>query len=364
MTAHQTTAGADVDVLVVGSGQAGLAIGWHLRQQRRTFLLVEAGPEVGHVWRSRWDSLRLFTPAEYDALPAVAFPAPAGSYPTKDEVADYLRSYATAFELPVRLNTTVARLTRDGQTFVAETTGGVITARQVVVATGPFQTPHVPDVATALDASITTLHSSQYRNPDQLPDGPVVVVGAANSGLQIALELAATRPVILAAGSRPPMLPQRVMGQDLFWWLTRTGALTKPADSLVARRMRRRGDLVIGTRPRDLARASITPRLRLTNVSGRSVHFADGTSTTPSSVVWATGYRPDYNWLDVPGVVDTAGNVRHTRGLTSQPGLAFLGLPWQHTRGSALLGFVQDDAAWLADALAAQSARPLAMASR
>jgi putative flavoprotein involved in K+ transport len=348
---------ADVDVLVVGAGQAGLALGWHLRQQQRSFLLVDAGPEVGHVWRNRWDSLRLFTPAEYDALPGSPFPAPAGTYPGKDDVADYLRGYASTFELPVRLNTRVTRLAQDADQFVVHTSTGTIAARQVVVATGPFQTPHTPAaIAAGLAADVVQVHSSGYRNPDQLPDGPTLVVGAANSGLQIALELAVTRPVTLAAGSQPPMLPQRVLGRDLFWWLTRTGALTKTADSHVARRMRRKGDLVIGTRPGDLARGGIAQRPRLTGAEGRRVWLADGTSCDVSTVIWATGYRSDYSWIDVPGILDHTGAVRHRRGLTSAPGLAFLGLPWQHTRGSALLGFVQHDAAWLATQLAAAPA--------
>lgn len=349
------TSVTDVDVLVVGAGQAGLALGWHLRQQQRSFLLVDAGPEVGHVWRDRWDSLRLFTPAEYDDLPGMPFPAAAGSYPTKDEVADYLRVYAATFELPVRLDTRVTRLQQHGNRYVAHTATGPVTARQVVVATGPFQTPHTPAVASGLADDVVQLHSSGYRNPAQLADGPALVVGAANSGLQIALELAATRPVILSAGSKPPMLPQRFLGHDLFWWLTRTGALTKTADSRIARRMRRKGDLVIGTRPRDLTRAGITQRPRLVGTDGPGAHFADGTTVEAATVVWATGYRPDYSWLDVPGVVDDSGHVSHSRGLTNQPGLAFLGLPWQHTRGSALLGFVKDDAAFLAGQLAGQA---------
>jgi putative flavoprotein involved in K+ transport len=346
----------DVDVLVIGAGQAGLALGWHLRQQQRSFLLVDAGPEVGHVWRSPWDSLRLFTPAAYDALPDLPFPAPADCYPGKDEVADYLCGYATTFELPVRLDTRVTRLRQDGGRYVADTSTRTVTARQVVVATGPFQTPHTPAVADRLADDVVQLHSSSYRNPAQLPDGPVLVVGAANSGLQIVLELAATRPVTLATGSTPPMLPQRFLGRDLFWWLTRTGALAKTGDSPIARRMRRTGDLVIGTRPRDLTRAGITRRPRLIGAEGHTARFADGTSCEIATVIWATGYRPDHSWLDLPGVLDDAGNVRPTRGLTTRPDLAFLGLPWQHTRGSALLGFVQHDAAWLAPQLAAQAA--------
>jgi putative flavoprotein involved in K+ transport len=340
-----------VDVLVIGAGQAGLAVGWHLRERGiRSLLLLDAGPEVGHVWRSRWDSLRLFTPAEYDALPGMPFPAPAGTYPTKDEVADYLRGYAAAFELPVRLNTRVTRLTKTGDTFHADTSSGPITARQVVIATGPFQTPVVPPLARHLAADVVQLHSADYRSPDQLPDGPVLVVGAGNSGLQIAAELAASRPVTVAVGTRPPMLPQRLLGRDLFWWLTRLGLITKTAHSRLARRLQKKGDLVIGTRWRDLTRLGIQARPRLDDVDLTTAMFADGSLTQVAAVVWATGFRPDYSWLDIPGAVvdDTLANER---GITAVPGLSIVGLPWLHTRGSALLGYVKDDAAWLASHL-------------
>jgi putative flavoprotein involved in K+ transport len=354
-----------VEVLVIGAGQAGLAVGWHLREQGvRSLLLLDAGPEVGHVWRTRWDSLRLFTPAEYDGLPGMPFPAPSGTYPTKDQVADYLRGYAAAFKLPVCLSTRVTRLSKTGDTFVAETSTGRVTARQVVIATGPFQTPVIPGMAAGLAADVVQVHSADYRHPDQLPNGPVVVVGAGNSGLQIAAELAATRPVAVAVGTRPPMLPQRFLGRDLFWWLTRLGLITKTADSRLARRMRKKGDLVIGTRWRDLARLGIQVRPRLDDVDLTTVTFADGSDTRVAAIVWATGFRTDYSWLDIPGaVVDDA--VANERGVTGVPGLSIVGLPWLHTRGSALLGFVKDDAAWLANHIgrqlvAARAQAPLA----
>lgn len=334
-------------VLVIGAGQAGLALGWHLRRRDAPFLLVDAGPAVGHVWRSRWDSLRLFTPAEYDGLPGLPFPAPAGTYPGKDQVADYLAGYAATFDLPVRLNTRVDRLSRNGDGFLAETSTGTVTAQQVVITTGPFQTPFIPPAAAGLAADVVQVHSSAYRNPDQLPEGTVLVVGAGNSGLQIATELAATRPVTVAVGSRTPMLPQRVLGRDLFWWLTRLGVMRRSADSPLSRRIRAKGDPVIGTRWRDLARLGVQMRPRLTGARERSAEFADGSSLSVAAVVWATGFRPDYSWIDVPGAV-VDGSVAHTRGVTPVPGLSVLGLSWLHTRGSALIGFVDDDAAWLA----------------
>jgi putative flavoprotein involved in K+ transport len=188
-----------LDVAIVGGGQAGLAIGYHLRTRGLSFEILDAGDNVGHVWRCRWDSLRLFTPAQYDSLPGLAFPAAPDTYPTKDQVADYLRSYAETFDLPVRLNTRVTTLRRDldHDGYLLATDTDTIRARTVVVATGPFQTPFIPPASAGLAGNVTQLHSSQYRHPGQLPDGPVLVVGGGNSGFQIACELAAERTVEL-----------------------------------------------------------------------------------------------------------------------------------------------------------------------
>jgi putative flavoprotein involved in K+ transport len=343
-----------LDVVVVGDSQAGLAMAWHLQRQGLDFVVLEAGPEVGHIWRSRWDSLKLFTPAQYDALPGMAFPAPADTYPTKDPVADYLQAYVAAFDLPVRLNAKVIQLRRreDG-TFEVRTAGAAYRARQAVVATGPFQVPFVPPMAAKLDPAVTQLHSAGYRNPHALPEGPVLVVGGGNSGFQIAEELAATRTVDLSIATRYPMLPQRLAGRDLFWWLTRLGLLRVTVTSRPGRRMSRR-DFVIGTNRRRLERKRVRFRPRLVDAEGRTVRFADHRLLEDVGVVvWATGYRPDYGWLQIPGVV-REGQVVHRRGVTEVPGLYFLGLSWQHTRGSALLGFVNDDAAYLAERIASR----------
>jgi putative flavoprotein involved in K+ transport len=351
--AQKDPAGGEVlDVVVVGGSQSGLAMAWHLTQQGRRFLVLEAGPEVGHVWRSRWDSLTLFTPSQYDALPGMAFPAPADTYPTKDPVADYLQAYATAFNLPVRLNARVTRVSRTDEGFEVRTAEDVVHARQVVVATGPFQVPFVPPQARGLDPSVTQLHSGDYRNPQALPEGPVLVVGGGNSGFQIAEELAATRTVDLSIATTYPMLPQRKAGRDLFWWLTRLGLLRVTVTSRPGRRMSRR-DFVIGTNRRRLEGKGVRFRPRLVDAEGRTVRFADHRLLEDVGVVvWATGYRPDYGWIDIPGVVGE-GHVVHRRGVTGVPGLYFLGLSWQHTRGSALLGFVDEDAAFLADRIQA-----------
>jgi putative flavoprotein involved in K+ transport len=205
----------------------------------------------------------------------------------------------------------------------------------------------VPPAAQGLDSSVTQLHSAEYRNSRALPPGPVLVVGGGNSGFQIAEELAtAGRQVDLSIGSKMPVLPQRFAGKDLFWWLARLGLLRVSVASRPGRRMSRR-DFVIGSSRRRLQAAGVRFRPAVAEADGRTVRLTDGTSLDVGTVVWATGYRPDYSWIDMPGVVRD-GTVIHRRGATAVPGLYFLGLSWQHTRGSALLGFVHDDAAYLA----------------
>jgi putative flavoprotein involved in K+ transport len=266
-------------------------------------------------------------------------------------LADYLQSYVTAFDLPVRLDARVTSLTRSDKGFEVRTADDTFHTRQVVVATGPFQVPFVPPAAQGLAPSVTQVHSVSYRNPEALPGGPVLVVGGGNSGVQIAEELAATRQVDLAIGERAPMLPQRLAGKDLFWWLTRLGLLRVTVDSRLGRRVSRR-EFIIGTNKRRLRKVGVRFRPRLVEADGRIVRFADGsTLDAVGVVVWATGYRSDYTWIHIPGAVEN-GRVVHRRGVTDIPGLYFLGLSWQHTRGSALLGFINEDAAYLADQIA------------
>jgi putative flavoprotein involved in K+ transport len=344
-----------LDAVIIGGGQAGLAMAWHLTQRELRPVVLEAASRVGESWRSRWDSLRLFTPAQYDALPGMPFPAAADTYPTKDPVGDYLERYAAELSAPVRLNTRATDLRRVGDLFEVGAASEVFRTARVVVATGPFQVPFVPAPAQKLDASVTQVHSAEYRNPLQLPDGPVLVVGGGNSGLQIAEELAASREVHVSVGENPPMLPQRIAGRDLFWWLTQSRLLRVPATSRLGRRVQARGEFVIGTSRRKLKRAGVQFRPRLVDADVHTVRFADGTSLDVGVVVWATGYRSDYSWIHLPDVVQD-GRVIHGRGVTDVPGLYFIGLSWQHTRGSALLGFVGDDAAYLAEQITGERA--------
>ena len=343
-----------LDVVVVGGSQAGLAMAWHLARHHLRFVVLEAGPEIGHTWRSRWDSLRLFTPTQYDALPGMAFPGPPDTYPGQDAVAGYLQDYAAAFDLPVRLNARVTKLGKTAEGFEIRTGDEVFRARQVVVATGPFQVPYVPSVAQRLDGSVAQLHSAGYRNPAALPPGPALVVGGGNSGFQIAEELAAaSRPVDLSIGAKLPVLPQRLAGRDLFWWLNRLGLMRVSLKSRLGRRMSSR-DFIIGGSRRRLQAAGVRFRPAEAAADGRTVRFAGGTTLDAGVVIWATGYRSDYSWIGIPGVV-AEGKVVHRRGVTDVPGLYFVGLSWQHTRGSALLGFVHDDAAHIAGRIAAHN---------
>jgi putative flavoprotein involved in K+ transport len=336
------------EVVVVGAGQAGLAMGHFLSRQKRRYMIVERAGSIASAWQERWDSLTLFTSRRYDSLPGLDFPGDPAGYPNKDEVTTYLEEYARRFELPVSLNTDVVRLgTGQSDGYVIETNRGTISAEQVVVATGPFQQPFLPAVATQLAPEIYQAHSVQYRRPSEVPEGTILVVGGGNTGFQIAEELSSTHDcVVLAVGSRQMPLPQRVLGRDLFWWLTKSRVIDKTVESRLGSRMRHR-DTLIGSSPRRLSRHGVTLKPRVIDAQGKTVRFEDGGELDADAVIWATGYRSDYSWLDVP-VIDAEGRIRHRRGVTDLPGLYFLGLYWQWTRGSALIGWVRDDAEYIA----------------
>ncbi|QJY50756.1 NAD(P)-binding domain-containing protein [Pseudonocardia broussonetiae] len=317
----------------------------------KDFVILDAADRVGASWDSRWDSLRLFTPAGHTALPGLPFPGPPDAYPGKDDVASYLRQYATHFDLPVHAGATVERLTLDPCTrgFVLTTSRGTIRAGRVVAATGPFQVPAVPRLGANLAPWVMQVHSSEYRNPAQLPAGRVLVVGAGNSGAQIATELAATHEVTLAVGTRQPSLPQQLAGRDLFFWLTRTHVMDITVGSRLGQRLATK-EALIGTRLRDVARLGVRLTGRLTAADGGTVSFTGSDRQQVDAVVWATGYRPDYTWLPAEAV-GADGWPLHRRGVSPVPGLGVLGLPWLHTRGSALVGWVGRDACWLAEQL-------------
>src|SRR3954471_6666922 len=225
------------DVVVVGGGQAGLAIGYHLAQQAQNFTILEAADQPAAAWRQRWDSLRLFTPVRYDSLPGKAFPGDPDTYPGREDVVDYLPGYAEHFELPVELASPVHSVQRVDGRYLVETDGRSYEADRVVIATGPFQVPRTPSIADGLAPWVVHFHSSEYRVPGGIPPGPVLVVGGGNTGFQIAAELTSTHEVHLSIGSRQKPLPQRVLGRDLFTLLDRLGVMQKSGDTRIGRRL-------------------------------------------------------------------------------------------------------------------------------
>jgi putative flavoprotein involved in K+ transport len=345
--------GEHYEVAVIGAGQAGLAIGHFLARRRRRFAILERASEIAPAWRRRWDSLTLFTPRRYSALPGLPFPGDPDGYPTRDEVIAYLERYAKTFELPIELDSDVKELDRGGDgRFGLERDGRTVTADQVVVATGPFQIPYVPKLAERLADDVFQTHAVGYRRADEVPPGTAVVVGGGNTGFQIAKELSATHKVALSVGSRQTPLPQRLLGRDLFWWLTKMRILDKTVESRLGRKLSTR-ETLIGSRARELERHyGVELKPRLVDVDGRTLRFQDAGALDVDAVIWATGYRPDYSWIKLP-IFDDDGHPRHRRGMTDVPGLYFVGLTWQYTRGSALIGWVKDDAEFIAEQIAA-----------
>jgi putative flavoprotein involved in K+ transport len=337
------------EVVVVGGGQAGLAIGRLLADQGRDFTILEAAATPAAAWRERWDSLVLFTPVRYGSLPGKPFPGDPDHYPTRDEVVAYLEEYAR--DLPVALDSRVTAVRQAGDGYVVELEDRSYEADQVVIATGPFQIPVVPAIASGLDPEVVQLHSTEYRNPDVLPSGRVLVVGGGNTGFQIADELVASREVHPAIGSRQTPLPQRILGRDLFRYLEALGLMRKSVETRLGSRLQHR-ETLIGSTPRGLRRRGVRLHPRAVGASGTEVTFSDGERLSVDAVVWATGYRVDHSWIDAP-VFDDSARARHRRGVTPAPGLYFLGLQWQYTRGSALLGWVKDDARHIAEQIAA-----------
>lgn len=351
--------------IVIGGGQAGLAVGYHLKRRRLPFVILDENDRIGDAWRKRWDSLRLFTPCRYDGLPGRRFPGPASSYPTKDEMAAYLEAYARAFELPVRTGTRVDKLLRVGDGFEVLSGGRALPAGNVVVATGAYHKPRIPPFAHELDEKILQLHSREYRSPSQIPPGGVLVVGAGNSGAEIALDLASRHRIWLsgrdtgqepaAAGTRAHRLFARVM------WFLATRVLTVATP--FGRKVRDhfldppRGIPLGRVRRKDFARAGVERVPRVAATRGGAPVLDDGTVLTEiATVVWCTGFVPDYDWIDIP-LPDHNGVPLHDRGVvTSCPGLYLMGLPFLYSLSSVLVGGVGRDAAHIVDHIAASRA--------
>ncbi|MFJ6414376.1 flavin-containing monooxygenase [Terribacillus saccharophilus] len=347
------------DVIVIGAGQAGLSMSYYLEKEKLNYLVLDKRKEVGQTWQERYDSLVLFTPRLYNALPGKPWNESPHSYPTKNEVVTYLKDYAQAYVSGIQLETEVKSLKKVDDLFSIQTNHGQYISRNVVVATGPFSTPNIPIVASNLDSTILQMHSTQYKNTAQLQEGDVLVVGGGNSGVQIAVDIAKERKVHLAISSSSlTYLPLSIAGKSIFWWFKKLGILNVSRESLIAKKIQKRGDPIFGFESKDLIKQGhITLHPRVSTTGGIAIEFENQTSIQPSNVIWATGFRHDYNWINLQGIKDQTGYPKHTRGITSCKGLYFLGLPWQHTRGSALLQGVGNDAHFIYRAIMKNSTR-------
>jgi putative flavoprotein involved in K+ transport len=325
-------------------------MGYFLHQKALSFTILEKSSEIGEVWRDRYDSLKLFTPRYLSVLPGLPLDQSPNTYPTKDEIADYLRRYKEKFSLQVQLNSTVQRMYCEEDAFNIETEGSLITARNVVVATGPFQRPRIPRIATFLSSRISQFHSSEYRNATQLKEGSVLVVGGGNSGAQIAVELAKGRDVILSVGHPMSFLPQDIGNKSIFWYFEKLGIYKAPHHSLIGKRLKNRPDPIFGKELKTLIKhKKIKLKPRAVSTDHDFVIFQDNSKVLPDNIIWATGFAPDYQWIEIPEIFSPDGWPNHTRGVTNRKGLYFLGLPWQYSRSSALIHGVGIDARYLSD---------------
>jgi len=365
MTTHQ------LDAIVIGGGQAGLATGYHLASRGVQFVILDANERVGDSWRRRWDSLRVFTPAKYDGLPGMRFPAPSHHFPTKDEVADFLEAYARAKSLPVRTGVHVDRLRRTDAGYVAESGPDTYEAPQVVVAAGAYHEPNVPDFAGGLRDDILQLHSSEYRTPAQLQPGPVLAVGASNSGGEIAMDVAGKHETWLS-GRDTGALPfevdsgiARIVDTGIWFAFNHVLTLRTPMGRRARPFVQRHGTPLERARPKHLAAAGVRRvTARTTGVRDGLPMLDDGQVLDVRNVVWATGFRHALPWISFP-VNGPDGWPLHERGVSSlAPGLYFVGLPFLYAVASALIGGVGRDARYVVDRLVAAAPARAALDER
>lgn len=360
MDTHSTDGTVEhIDTVVIGAGQAGLCAGHHLARHHREFVILDANDHVGDGWRRHWDSLRLYSPASHDGLPGLPFPGSPDAFPGKDEVADYLGSYVDRFDLPVRNRSVVRSVSASGAGYLVDCGDSRFQATNVVVATGTFgRTPRLPSYSADLDPRITQLHSSEYRNPAQLGEGAVLVVGASHSGTDIALELASTHPTVLC-GRDPGQIPlswrSPAFGSlfRVLWALWGTVLSTRtPAGRRMRRHARAHGAPMLRVKRRDLAAAGVDRVTdRMTGTRDGLPVLGAGRAVTAATVIWCTGFQQDFSMIDLP-VFDDGGWPRERRGVVAEaPGLYFTGLCFQSSFRSMLIGGAGADAAHVVDHL-------------
>lgn len=346
--------GGSFDTVVIGGGQAGLAAGYYLARQGANFIILDDTLRTGDAWRKRWESLRLFTPSKFNSLPGAPFPKPGDYCPTKDEVADYLEGYARQFNLPVRHAVKVESLSRDGMGYHLITGDARFSAKHVIIATGAHRIPYTPVFASQLDPSIQQLHSSAYCNPGQIQGRSVLVVGAGNSGAEIAIELAKAGKRVWLAGRDVGRLPSNgplgnfLGGRPLWWLINHILTVNTPIGRKVKASAGHQGAPLGRATRQEVTGAGVELAPRVSGIESGKPKLENGRILPIDGVIWATGFRPDYSWIKLP-IFDEYGSPRHSRGIVPDaPSLYFLGLIFQTGLSSSLLGGVGADAAYIA----------------
>jgi putative flavoprotein involved in K+ transport len=354
------------ETVVIGAGQAGLAVGYHLARRGQRFLILEAHERVGDSWRKRWDSLRLFSPARFDGIDGMPFPASPHAFPTKDEMGDYLEAYAERFRLPVRTGVRVTSVSRSADRYLIVADGVTIEADSVIIAMSDYQKPKLPSFAAELSSGIVQMHSSAYRNLGQLEPGAVLIVGSGNSGAEIAMETARGGHETIVSGKEVGAVPfdtRSVLGRNVFLPVLFRGVfhrvltLGTPIGRKARPKLMHSATPLIRTKSRDLAKVGVRRVGRTTGVvAGRPV--VDGQELEVANVIWCTGYHAGFSWVDLP-VFDENGEPRHDRGVVrGEPGLYFVGLHFLYAMSSTMIHGVSRDADYVAGIVASRGSEP------
>lgn len=336
------------DTIVIGAGQAGFSIGYYLNQNNNNFVILDQGKEVGDSWKNRYDSLVLFTPRMYDSLPGLSFEGEEHGFPTKNEIVNYLKPYVNHFNLPIKLETEVMKVQQTDYGFYVETSQGTLKSKNVVIATGAFQYPNIPELSKELSKDIYQIHSSQYKNSNQLIEGNVLIVGGGNSGAQIAVELSKEKETYLAVSKKISYLPLSFQIKSIFWWFDKLGILKANTNSFFGKSIRKKGDPIFGYDLKSaIKRKKVICKPKVIKGNHNQIIFEDLSSIKVNNIIWATGFVSKYPWLQIEGLFNDKGEIIHSRGVSNIKGLYFIGLPWQYRRGSALLQGVGLDAEYI-----------------
>lgn len=337
------------ETVIIGGGQAGLATGYFLKKYNNDFIILDENKRTGDSWRKRWKSLKLFTPVHHDSLPGLHFPGEYGSFPWKDEVADYLESYSREFELPVQLNVKVNRLSSRNSHFEIETDSQRFLSKNVVIATGTNPFPKIPAISSDLNPEIFQIHSSGYTDPENIPPGDVLVVGAATSGIEIALELSKSHKTFIS-GKPTFHIPDNIIkyGGELYWWFVSNVITIKtPVGRKARNKIMHGGSPLIRVSSKDLDMAGIKYLPRVAGVDNGYPKLEDDKVLKVSSVIWATGYKPDFSWIDMELPYETGWPITNRGVCPSFKGLYFVGMPFQYGLTSGLIGGVGNDASFI-----------------